>query len=655
MKNTTHAPPQRSEAVASSRRPQGRSVAAQVLHMQRTAGNRAVAEFVVQRRAPCAGRCACGAPLVDGRECQQCRNQRRGGPPTAPRTVHEVLRSPGRPLQPSTRQFFEQRFGDDFSDVRVHTDDRAIRSATGVGALAYTVGRHIVIPETPSGHPYERVLAHELAHVAAHGSRADSDIPATLQISRPDSAAEVAAERAGTRALGADSRGVRAPADPSAIGTVWRWTIGGCGGERPVMNPEIIGVVEHTLIQQDYVQRFNPSALPEYGIPEGNCNTGNKGWADLVEPDRRTIYEIKADSYSGQQSGREEVACYVFKATEHCGGSWTHGTNYAEHDIWMGGDEVLHVRLAEPGVILYQRRRRRRQTQKDLVYKIILLGILAAIAAAKQAGKKAPGKVGGPILAAIQALAAVAVLVLVSKQAQAGERAVDEDPLVALAQMLDDSGQTMPPELRKLLDEHPELRELIRLEVERRRREGGRTSPQGQGTAGGSRAPAGAASGGAPAASVLPAAVGGVPSVAGKKTPQPALDAPGATHTAPPAANVAPPTVGSAPPTKSYEQTLQERMDQHDWSSLGANQSYIEWPPAANLAVPGTQFPCFVYGRSAGRRYLFLMTVETLGVVDGVPSVRVVWTGRMLVDSPRQFVGAPGEYRPGKIVKFPPR
>lgn len=89
-----------------------------------------------------------------------------GGTP-APAIVHRVLSSPGRPLEPSTRAFFEPRFGYDFSRVRVHTDSLAAQSAKSVGALAYTVGSNIVFGEdqyhrdpTHSG----RLLAHELAH-----------------------------------------------------------------------------------------------------------------------------------------------------------------------------------------------------------------------------------------------------------------------------------------------------------------------------------------------------------------------------------------------------------------------------------------------------------------------------------------------------------
>jgi len=93
-----------------------------------------------------------------------------GAPPrdNAPQLVSEVLASRGRPLEGSVRSFMEPRFGHDFSQVRVHTDERASQSAQAVNALAYTVGNNVVFargrydPESSHG---RRLLAHELTHV----------------------------------------------------------------------------------------------------------------------------------------------------------------------------------------------------------------------------------------------------------------------------------------------------------------------------------------------------------------------------------------------------------------------------------------------------------------------------------------------------------
>lgn len=66
------------------------------------------------------------------------------GSGAVPPMVHEVLRSPGQPLNADTRAFFEPRFGRDLSEVRVHTDARAAESARDVNARAYTSKRQIV-------------------------------------------------------------------------------------------------------------------------------------------------------------------------------------------------------------------------------------------------------------------------------------------------------------------------------------------------------------------------------------------------------------------------------------------------------------------------------------------------------------------------------
>ncbi len=89
----------------------------------------------------------------------------------APATVQDVLRSPGEPLDPATRAYFEPRFGRDLSRVRVHVDAPASAAAQGIGARAYTLASEIAFapgefqPATESG---RALIAHELAHVIQH-------------------------------------------------------------------------------------------------------------------------------------------------------------------------------------------------------------------------------------------------------------------------------------------------------------------------------------------------------------------------------------------------------------------------------------------------------------------------------------------------------
>lgn len=117
------------------------------------------------RRCPFGGAChTCPTHIqakhVDGQAADSSKE--------VPPIVHEMLRSPGHPLDPATRAFFEPRFGHDFGRVRVHTDAQAAESARAVNALAYTIGSNVAFdsdqyaPQTLVG---RLLLAHELTHV----------------------------------------------------------------------------------------------------------------------------------------------------------------------------------------------------------------------------------------------------------------------------------------------------------------------------------------------------------------------------------------------------------------------------------------------------------------------------------------------------------
>jgi hypothetical protein len=180
---------------------------------------------------------ACGQHL-NGGECSEGKKQGSlqrsssgaAGPAVAPPIVHDVLRSPGEPLQAGTRTFFEKRFTGDFStvptrsleapagnltisspsdpferaaesvaervvdqdsfaassasfdfrSVRVHRDARAAEAARAINARAFTVGQDVVFDAgeyQPNSQQGRRLLAHELAHVLQQsGSAAASTV-----------------------------------------------------------------------------------------------------------------------------------------------------------------------------------------------------------------------------------------------------------------------------------------------------------------------------------------------------------------------------------------------------------------------------------------------------------------------------------------------
>jgi len=161
-------------------------------------------------------KCACGGTPGPTSECEECgkkKLQRRASnspasssthhPPSSvsevPPIVHEVLRSPGQPLDSGTRAFMEPRFGHDFSRVRVHNDLQAARSARAVEAFAYTVGQNIVFgegyyaPQTSIG---QRLLAHELTHTVQQRNAANPPYSEKISLGPADSVQESEAESA---------------------------------------------------------------------------------------------------------------------------------------------------------------------------------------------------------------------------------------------------------------------------------------------------------------------------------------------------------------------------------------------------------------------------------------------------------------------------
>jgi hypothetical protein len=129
-------------------------------------------EMQLQRTCACGGTCPNCQKEQSAQGHEPLQMKRAGGSDLgqteAPPIVHEALRSPGQPLDAAPRTLMEQRFGHDFSGVRVHSGTIAEQSARDVNAQAYTVGRDIVFgageyrPSTSEG---RSLLAHELAHV----------------------------------------------------------------------------------------------------------------------------------------------------------------------------------------------------------------------------------------------------------------------------------------------------------------------------------------------------------------------------------------------------------------------------------------------------------------------------------------------------------
>jgi len=102
----------------------------------------------------------------------------------------QAKRGSGQALDEGARRNLEPAFGEDFSDVRVHTDGEADTLNHAVQAEAFTTGKDIFFREgsyNPGSSDGQKLLAHELTHVVQQQSAP----PTTeLTVSEPEDASE---------------------------------------------------------------------------------------------------------------------------------------------------------------------------------------------------------------------------------------------------------------------------------------------------------------------------------------------------------------------------------------------------------------------------------------------------------------------------------
>ena len=131
------------------------------------------------------------------RNCVHCEEEERqiqrkeinGEETTADNSLENYLgslSSSGQYLPDEVRNFYEPRFGFDFSNVKVHTDSVAAKSAQSINALAYTSGNNIVFNKaqySPNSESGKRLMGHELTHVVqqrADGNKIQTDLAVEL-------------------------------------------------------------------------------------------------------------------------------------------------------------------------------------------------------------------------------------------------------------------------------------------------------------------------------------------------------------------------------------------------------------------------------------------------------------------------------------------
>src|SRR6266498_1223820 len=138
------------------------------------------------------------------------------------------------------RTSMEQRFGQDFSAVRVHTDTQAAESARAVNALAFTLGHHVAFARgqySPASSYGQRLLAHELTHVVQQ-QRSGVTTPGPLRVSDPGERSE----REASAVADAVMRATPVPAVESAPTGIQRTCGAALGAPTPDCEHSGVGV-----------------------------------------------------------------------------------------------------------------------------------------------------------------------------------------------------------------------------------------------------------------------------------------------------------------------------------------------------------------------------------------------------------------------------
>lgn len=223
---------------------------------------------------------------------------------TVPDSIDHVLSSSGQPLESEVLHNMNQRFGYDFSHVRVHSGREADNSARDVNAHAYTVGHNIVFADgrfAPGTHEGRRLIAHELAHVVQQSD--------TNMIDRSE-----------------NGESSRIPSiQPTYSQRLQRFSVttepaGGCGICYQVMFPEPgqapkeVGKVAHRIVQAAFLGALSLSGSKFVEFPFRAPGDEN-GRLDLAikTPSGFQIGEIKPATPSGEEKGVEDLRWYATK------------------------------------------------------------------------------------------------------------------------------------------------------------------------------------------------------------------------------------------------------------------------------------------------------------------------------------------------------
>ena len=285
-----------------------------------------VAETVM--RMPTNEPVAAAADIRVQRTCSACEHEndkqaiirrhsigRQGG--DAEGLSHGRLTQGGSALSPGVRNFFESRFGRDFSSVRVHTGSESHALNTGLNSHAFTYGSHIWLANGNAAKP-SPLMAHELAHVVQQ-----SGLPTTKQ------AATYAAQMRGTRRLSSRPTPAvqRQPAPPTRQLTraeEVRLSFTSPGEIAVVQNPLTVSLynfaIDQPVLKEKHFIAIQTLASLIKQFPGGTLSASAKGHADSSGEDtiNDPLSHNRALSVQQAFASAAGVPVPISSCGEHC-------------------------------------------------------------------------------------------------------------------------------------------------------------------------------------------------------------------------------------------------------------------------------------------------------------------------------------------------
>jgi hypothetical protein len=381
-----------------------------------------------------------------------------GGTEAVPPSVERTLAAPGATLDQATRRDMEDRFGRDFSRVRVHHDGPAAQSAREVHAKAYTVGDHVVFGQgqfAPGTEAGRRLLAHELTHVVQQSA-------GTLRLQRQ------CVQSPCPPSVPIDALFPRYEAAEKCIQTLYQRTHPAAKpGVSLSFNADWLHLTGGNSQEKLALGCLRGEGVPEPGTKGAGPNMTAKGGMVAAAPDiwdfrAGTMYEITTLSGAPLRLGK--LGAQITLANKLCGTADCGGLQF-DRGPWspaagcysLGGD-LYFTAYNNNGVIIYQ-------MLKDVTKELVAAALLAAMAAA---AKNLPKAGGAAVAAGAKRLVpayAVASLIIAAGLLASGKAEArpgpGEEPIESLFKALEQKGTPLPPELREMIEADPALKEMM--------------------------------------------------------------------------------------------------------------------------------------------------------------------------------------------------